>query len=125
MVSLKKTLLIAAGCLSLALGALGIILPILPTVPFFLLTALCFAKGSERFDTWFKNTSLYHKYLEDYVKRGGMTLKQKFGILLFFTVLIAVPFVLVHNWIMRIGLLILVIIKYSFFLFKIKTLASK
>lgn len=40
---LKKAFFVALGCISLALGTIGIALPILPTVPFYLLTAFCFA----------------------------------------------------------------------------------
>ena len=56
---LKRLLLIAAGWISLILGVIGIVLPLLPTVPFFLLTVFCFAKSSERLSVCFKSTSQY------------------------------------------------------------------
>jgi len=46
---LVRALYLGAGILALALGALGVVLPILPTTPFILLAAGCFARGSERF----------------------------------------------------------------------------
>ena len=65
---LKKAFFIALGCVSLALGTIGIVLPILPTVPFYLLTAFCFANSSERLHTW---------YIGSYFRRRGMTKKAK------------------------------------------------
>lgn len=74
---MEKIVFVTLGCISLALGVVGIVLPILPTVPFFLLTAFCFAKSSERLHSWFLSTRMYKKYIGSYMKRKGMTLKAK------------------------------------------------
>ena len=74
---LKKAFFIALGCVSLALGTIGIVLPILPTVPFYLLTAFCFANSSERLHDWFIHTTVYKKYIGSYFCRRGMTRKAK------------------------------------------------
>lgn len=74
---MKKLFFVTLGSISLALGVIGIVLPILPTVPFFLLTAFCFAKSSERLHSWFLGTTMYKKYIGSYMKRKGMTLKAK------------------------------------------------
>lgn len=74
---LKKAFFIALGCVSLALGTIGIVLPILPTVPFYLLTAFCFANSSERLYDWFIHTTVYKKYIGSYFRRRGMTKKAK------------------------------------------------
>ncbi|WP_136658045.1 YbaN family protein [Nitratireductor sp. XY-223] len=52
---LHRYLWLAAGCVSLALGIIGIPLPLLPTTPFLLLAAFCFARGSERLHSWLVN----------------------------------------------------------------------
>ncbi len=74
---LKKAFFVTLGGISLALGTIGIVLPILPTVPFYLLTAFCFANSSERLHSWFIHTVLYKKYIGSYFRRRGMTKKAK------------------------------------------------
>jgi uncharacterized protein len=120
--TIVKWLFILGGFLSLGLGIIGIVLPVLPTTPLFLLAAFCFVKGSEKFDVWFKGTKLYKKYLEDFVKERSMTLKQKLTILLFADAMIAIPFFILDSILIKILLLIVVLYKYYYFTYKIKTI---
>ena len=69
------------GFLSLALGTAGIVLPLLPTVPFYMLTVFCFAKGSNRLHDWFRQSDLYKKHLAEFMEKKSMTLKTKTTIL--------------------------------------------
>ena len=78
---LKRLIFLIVGCLCLALGCIGIVLPILPTVPFFLVTVFCFSQSSERLHNWFLGTRLYKNNLESYVKGEGMTKKTNIKIL--------------------------------------------
>lgn len=78
----------------MGLGTLGIVLPILPTVPFYLLTVFCFARSSEKLHTWFINTKLYKNNLECYVQKKGMTIRTKFSIIFGVTLLMSVGFIL-------------------------------
>lgn len=59
--TLLRLILVVLGCLCLALGTLGAFLPVLPTVPLYLLATLLFAKSSERLHHWFTGTTLYKK----------------------------------------------------------------
>ena len=56
------------GFLCLAFGTIGIVLPILPTVPLYMATVFCFAKSSEKLHTWFLSTGLYKKHLDILVR---------------------------------------------------------
>ena len=94
---LKKFFYIAVGCLSLGLGALGAVLPLLPAFPFLLLAACCFGKSSQRLHRWFTGTRLYKENLESYVQGKGMTKKAKIRIMVTVTALMSVGFVLLHQ----------------------------
>ncbi|MBI5215475.1 MAG: YbaN family protein [Ignavibacteriae bacterium] len=56
---MKKIFFLTAGSLSVLFGVIGIVVPLLPTVPFLLLAAYLYAKGSERFYLWL----IHHKWL--------------------------------------------------------------
>ena len=97
MMNIKKILVIAAGCLGVALGAVGAVLPLLPAFPFLLLAAVCFAKSSERLNSWFINTKLYKNNLESYVKGQGMTRKTKIKIMITVTILMTIGFIMMKS----------------------------
>lgn len=80
----------AAGLVAFGLGTAGAVLPVLPTVPFILLAAFCFARSSERADAWFRGTRLYATVLESYVERRQMDLRAKLTILIPVTILLGI-----------------------------------
>jgi len=86
--SLRKAIYIILGCIGLILGAVGVIVPMLPAFPFLLLAAFGFARGSERLHSWFISTRLYKNNLETYVRGQGMTRRTKHRIIASVTVLI-------------------------------------
>ena len=117
---MKKILYIMIGCISLGLGIIGVILPILPTVPFVLLAAFCFAKSSEKLEDWFKNTKLYR---ENNVK-SGMTKQAKIRIMCSVTLLMSVGFIMMGLKGIVVGdivLLIVWIFHMAYFTFGVKT----
>ena len=123
---LKKALLVVVGCLSLALGAIGAVLPILPTVPFLMLSAFCFAKSSEKLHSWFISTKLYKKNLESFEKGEGMTVKTKVKIMSTVTILMAIGFIMMSR--VPVGRVILAIVwvcHVVYFVFRVKTLKEE
>ena len=125
---IAKPFWIAIGFIALALGAIGVPLPLLPTTPFLLLAAFCFAKGSERLNRWFKSTRLYKNHLESFAVNRAMTLKTKLCILLPATFMLTLAFFGMSHKdttgtrIGRVTIVILVIIKYVYFFTKIRTI---
>ena len=90
----KRMIFLIIGCVCLALGCVGIVLPILPTAPFFLATVFCFSQSSQKLHDWFLETRMYKNNLESYVKGEGMTAKTKAKILITVTALMVFGFVI-------------------------------
>lgn len=117
---MKKILYIMIGCISLGLGIIGVILPILPTVPFVLLAAFCFAKSSEKLEDWFKNTKLYR---ENNIK-NGMTKQAKIRIMCSVTILMSIGFIMMGLKGIVVGNIVLLIVwifHMAYFIFGVKT----
>ena len=60
---------IVLGFLCLGLGTVGVVLPILPTVPFYMATVSVLQKAPKKLHDWFIGTSLYKKHLESFVQK--------------------------------------------------------
>ena len=113
-------LFVIMGFIALGLGAIGAVIPVMPTAPFLFLACLCFARGSERFHKWFLSTWLYKKYLDDFIKTRSMTLEAKLSLCIFVSALLAIPFILFPYLALRIFIIALLAIKWYYFMFRIK-----
>lgn len=104
--SFKKGIFVVAGTISLALGAVGVFLPILPTTPFLLLSAACYYRGSERMHRWLLNNKLFGSYIRNYKERKGISQTGKIFTLslLWITICYSALF-LVNNYIVQIVLI--------------------
>lgn len=72
-----KILYTTLGFISLGIGCVGIVVRGLPTTPFVLLAASLFAKSSERWYNWLISNRLFGKFIEQYAREKGMTMKMK------------------------------------------------
>ncbi|RBP67312.1 hypothetical protein DES36_10411 [Alkalibaculum bacchi] len=77
MTSVLRYFLVGIGTISLGLGIIGMVLPVLPTTPFLLLSAACYFRGSNRAYEYLLNHKVFGKYIDDYRNKGGITLKVK------------------------------------------------
>lgn len=110
------------GIISMCLGAIGVILPVVPTTPFLLLAAFCFTKSSKRFHQWFIHTKLYRNHLESFVEERAMTLRTKVSLLAFASTMLLLAMYFMQNIYLRIFLACLIMFKYYYFIFRIKTI---
>ncbi len=72
-----KALLIALGFFFTGLGVIGLFLPLLPTTPFLLLAAACFARSSGKFYDWLLSSKYLGVYIKNYIEKKGVPLKVK------------------------------------------------
>lgn len=125
---IKKIVFIVVGCICLALGTVGVFLPILPTTPFYLITLYCFARSSKRLEDWFKGTKLYKKHLESFVEKRGMRMPTKLSILITVTLLMGLGIFFMARkgvWIPCIILAVVWVCHFIYFVFFVKTIKGE
>ena len=119
---MKKSIYSVLGFVGVGLGALGAVLPILPTVPFLLMAAVCFGKSSEKLHRWFVGTKLYKNHLDSYVQGKGMTWKTKIRIMVMVTLTMSIGFAMMGQ--VPVGRMVLGcvwVFHVWYFVFKVKT----
>lgn len=117
-----KLLFLSAGFMSLGLGIIGIVLPVLPTTPFLLLTGFLFTKSSDRYSDWFKNTKLYNKYLSEFIENKTMTKRSKWTLLLFADAMLLISYITIPILALRIFIIIVILVKHWYFYRYVKTI---
>lgn len=120
-----KIIYIACAFVFFLLGMIGIILPIVPTTPFLLLASFCFARGSSRVHTYFTQSKIYQNHVHEFVETRAMTLKTKLTILLPASCMLIIGFIICPVWQGQMGIVAVLLFKYYYFFFRIKTLESK
>ena len=117
-----KYLYFMLGIIFTGIGMIGVVLPVLPTTPFLLVAMFFFTKSSSRAQVWFEGTKIYQNHLNDFVTKRAMTLKTKVMLLSFASTMLLIAFLMMDNIYGRITIVLLVIFKYYYFAFRIKTI---
>lgn len=97
----RRTLLTVAGAASLALGVVGLFVPILPTTPFLLLAAACWLRGSRRLYRWLVGHRFLGPRIEDYLSRRVVPRRARNFALVSLWLSLGVSALLVDAWSVR------------------------
>jgi len=117
---LVKPLLIVAGTVSVGIGILGIFLPLLPTTPFLLLAAACYARSSPRLYRWLHENRWFGEYLTNYRAGRGLPVRGKIITLAILWVAIGLSIILVEHLALRL-LLAAIVVGVTVHLLRMKT----
>jgi len=124
---MKKILYIILGCVGLGIGAIGAVVPMLPSFPFLMLATFCFARSSKKLHNWFVSTKLYKDNLADFVAGKGMTKKTKVRIMITVTLLMSIGFIVMGLKGIVTGCIVLGcvwVFHLAYFIFGIKTIPA-
>lgn len=114
---MKKVIYFIFGWVTFILGTIGIFLPILPTVPFYLASGFFWVRSSDKAYQFLLSNKWYQQYVTEWLVKRKMTVRQRIQILLILFVLLAIPFIAVPNIWMRLVLGCVFIGHCIFFIF--------
>lgn len=110
---LAKSLWFAAGTLFLAIGLVGVAVPILPTTPFLLLAAACYLRSSKRMYDWMMTNKIFGRYLREYHEGRGVPVRVKVGTIAFLWIVISITAVFFVDELWLRALLVIIAIAVS------------
>jgi len=117
----KKILFFSLGVILVAIGAVGVFLPVLPTTPFILAAAACFSKSSKRAEKWISNNRYFGSYIENYKNKVGVPIDVKRNSLIFLWIALIISAIYINKLYMYIILAIVgICVSAHILLFKTK-----
>jgi hypothetical protein len=120
--NLSRWALITTGTFFLGLGIVGIFLPLLPTTPFLLLAAACYARSSKRFYNFLLNNKWFGNYIKNYRERKGIPLKIKILSISFLWIVIGYSVIFVVHILLGKIVIILIAVGVTIHILSIQTL---
>lgn len=123
---IRKITYLVLGTLSLVIGIIAFVIPLLPSFPFLLITFILYSKSSDRVYQWFIGTQLYKQNLQSYLNGQGLTKGSKIRIMITITIFMLIGAYFSRNikWILVL-LFIIWVFHLLLFTFKIKTKVKK
>ena len=106
---LLRAFLFAAGSVFLGLGAIGVVLPVLPTTPFLLLALACYFRSSERMTHWMLNNKYFGKYIKNYREGKGIPIKTKIFAIAILWITIGYAIYIVPIWVAQLTMFIIAV----------------
>ena len=105
-------LFVGGGTFFLVVGIIGIVLPLLPTTPFFLLATACYMRGSKKIYNWFIHNRLIGNYIQCYQEERSLPINGKIFSIIFLwvTILCSILFILSNSYIELFLIIIAVIV---------------
>ena len=111
----------SAGFLFVSLGIVGAILPVMPSIPFFILASICFSKSSEKFHNLLLNNRLVGPHIKRYHENNGVELKTKILLIVFqWVCILGTSILFVRNFLGRI-LMVAIAIGAKIYILSLKT----
>ena len=117
-----KSIYIGIGTLSLFIGIIGIVVPLLPTTPFFLLSAACYAKGSQRVYHWMINIKWIGRYIKNYHEGKGISIHGKIVSVVLLWAMILVSICIMCNNVLLQLVLCVIAVGVTIHIFCLKTM---
>lgn len=108
------------GNLTLILGVIGIVLPVVPTTPLLMASCYFYGKSSPRFNKWLIETSIYKRYAKEFVESRTLPLKRKVFLLIFASTMLLFPLVILKGW-LKLIIVVTYVYLYYYFIYEIKT----
>lgn len=110
------------GPISLIFAFIGIVLPIIPTTPFVLLSAACYYNGSKRLQSWLSHNEMFGPIIRDYEEHGGMRKAAKIKALTIMWVAVLASALLILDTLMMRALVVLIAVIGTVSMLRIKTI---
>ena len=110
------------GTISLIFAFIGIVLPIIPTTPFALLSAACYYNGSKRLQSWLSHNEMFGPIIRDYEEHGGMRKATKIKALTIMWVAVLASALLILDTLMMRALVVLIAVIGTVSMLRIKTI---